>query len=412
MPSLILKPEKWVQGGFTLAHASLPGNPATVPVFVHGALPGETIQARVVRERAGRAYAVTERVLEGDRSETRRIDSDCPIFPACGGCSYRHIPYENETDLKVDLLREMRNLAPALERLQTFTASPQGYRHVARLHRKGSTYGFYGIWSETLLPLPDNGCMHLAPQMNQAVLEASSDRRSPEPASASQEEVSFYLSHDGTIVTSDQPAPFDIQAGSLSWQYRPGLFLQANRFLLAPWLNYMSSQVDAWAGQLNPSRSVSCLELFCGTGLIGAALTSHLSSYTGIESSVAAIEQAKINFAAAAKKASTRGADLKTSLRVADLYRQPERLQLPSTDLWIVNPPRAGLKEGLCHHAGRSTAQWIVYSSCNPQTLDRDVGLLHGSGFRLADLALFDFFPRTPHLELVAILKRVGSGPT
>lgn len=385
---LILKPDKWVQGGLTIAYPADPSPSAsepTAPVFVQGAIPGETVEVEIMRERSGHRFAVVRRVLE---ESPERIPSSCPVFPDCGGCSFRHIPYEAELSLKRSLLGEMRNLRPHLSNLEVFSASPDGYRHTARMHRQGKDIGFYALWTERLIPLPEQGCLHLAPEINTAIRQDHSG-------------ASFFLNRNGDVFTNRNSTEIELTIGHLSWAYRPGMFFQANRFLIRPWLEWMKNALDR---ERNGTNQFRCLELFCGTGLIGGFLSDRLTAYTGIESEHS-LRQAEKNF---------QRHRLSGRFRKADLYHQPAKLglaELPA-DLWIVNPPRAGLKEPLCRIAGQSGASLILYSSCNPSTFDRDLGHLINAGFEISSVALFDFFPRTPHVEIVALLKRIGNRTT
>lgn len=374
---ITIRPEKFVQGGLTLAHHE------GQAVFVHGALPGELVRAEIRRERTGHRFAVVTEVLE---SSAERKPSDCLIFPQCGGCSFRHIDYAKEIEIKCKLLREHRHLEPELERLESFTANPDGYRQHARLHCTDATVGFFALWTEELIQLPESGCLQLAPELN-AVL------RETKPLAP---EFSLYLNSDGLVIDSSEKnkeIDFRLQTPdrSISWPYRPGLFFQANRFLIGPWLAYIDD--------LLAESPRNALELFCGSGLIGGYVRKNLRSYTGVESHGASLEQARLNF----KRSGLEGRFL-----LRDLYTKKGVAGLGDMryDLWIVNPPRAGMKERLCHELNRSKISEVIYSSCNPQTLNRDIGLLKKGGFTVVRLAAFDFFPRTPHMEMVVQLKR------
>ena len=92
-----LRAEKWVQQGFCLGYLSTdnPNNPdssATHPVFIHGAIPGETVSARITRSNLRHSFATVVEII-GDAAPDR-ITNDCAVFPECGGCSFRHIAYE------------------------------------------------------------------------------------------------------------------------------------------------------------------------------------------------------------------------------------------------------------------------------------------------------------------------------
>ena len=173
----------------------------------------------------------------------------------------------------------------------------------------------------------------------------------------------------------------------MRWQYAAGGFFQGNRYLLEPWLQYMRAAI--------PEGQPRTAELFCGSGLIGGYCRDLLGRYSGCEFAAPELNAARTNF----KERNWSG-----TFHKIDLYRQAPDLR--KTDLILANPPRAGLRKELCAALGRSGARHMIYSSCNPATLNRDLGLLEIGGFQVRAAAVFDFFPRTPHLEVVAILGR------
>ena len=87
------------------------------------------------------------------------------------------------------------------------------------------------------------------------------------------------------------------------------------------------------------------------------------------------------------------------SFRRTDLYRNPP--DTGKAEFLIVNPPRQGLKKLLLQAVARGNIRHILYSSCNPHTLNGDLGFLASAGFRTVSFQVFDFFPRTPHFEAV-----------
>ena len=90
-----LQCEKWVQNGYSLCHDA-----GGKPVFLHGGIPGEIVEASIVKERSTHSYAIAREYL--DRA-FHRVQSDCSSFPLCGGCSFRHISYSEELNIKKQL---------------------------------------------------------------------------------------------------------------------------------------------------------------------------------------------------------------------------------------------------------------------------------------------------------------------
>ena len=375
---ITLLPQKWVQNGFTLAHDS-----EGRPVFIHGALPGEEVEVEIDRTRSTHRFARTLSVV---KPGALRVPSDCSAFPACGGCSFRHIPYEEEARLKWELLGEHPNLRRMRDdgNLTFHRSPPDGYRTAVRLHAHAGALGLYAPHSRTVVPLPETGCRQLSPQLNAAV-------RSTTPASPELDgDMRFSEHSEGVAREADHKAGnlVTIVAGDLRWRFPAGVFFQSNGPLLGTWLEFLHSLI--------PKGQPDVVELFCGTGIISGFCRDRLGSVRGYDSDPRSLAAARQNF----KECSYEGRFARL-----DLYGWP--VSLPDTPLLICNPPRAGLKKGTALSLGRlKKLKTILYSSCNTATLDRDIQRLSTLGFVGTVGAVFDFFPRTPHTETVVLLQR------
>jgi len=376
-----LKPVKWVQNGYVLARTE-----EGFPIFVRGALPGETVLTRIIKVRSVHAFGMARSIRE---ASLERTPSDCPVFPECGGCSLRHISYETEQELKRSLLAEFPNLPGRVSGFvwEEYFSSPQGYRTQVQIQRDESgAAGFFMEHGNRVIPLPDEGCRHLPVAMNEA-LRAALDGM---PPPRKREKISFRWTGESLLGPGDlTPDSWTVrrigESGEFSWGFSGDGFIQGNSFLLAPWLNYIRGLV--------PEGRPRTVELFAGSGLIGGFCRDLLGEYSGFESQAGAVRAARRNF----KEKGWTG-----DFTQSDLYRQAPALK--GVELALVNPPRAGLKEKLCR--ALAEVPRVIYSSCNPATLNRDLGLLNRAGLETWAGALFDFFPRTPHLELVVSLRR------
>lgn len=170
---------------------------------------------------------------------------------------------------------------------------------------------------------------------------------------------------------------------------RPRSFFQTNTAVAA--LLYRTAA--DWVGEIAPSGA---WDLFCGVGGFALHLAPHVDgAVTGIEISDEAIASAR-------QTAAELGLDNVgfRSLAADEFVSTGE--QVPP--LVVVNPPRRGLGEDLCRFLDRSTARWLLYSSCNPATLAADLARM--PGFRPIRARMFDIFPHTTHAELLVLLQR------
>lgn len=423
---IAIRAEKWVQQGFCLGylpfdHAGAAshefsdvapndgGGPRGFPVFLHGALPGEEVQARITRSNNRHCFAL---VLEVLSPAAARMASDCPVFPRCGGCSFRHIDYAEEVELKLRLLDELKFLrqciadARALERFKTHTAAPDGYRTRARLHRTSpdAPPGFYELHSNCIVPIPETvGCRQLAPDLNEAALqerapqaqtESGDARTAPQTQATPSSKQPQPKRHHTLQLELEDPVDVD----GRPWRVPGGAFFQANQYLLNDWLASARSMLElkAESEPQTPAAPPKTLELFCGSGLLGGSLRGMLGEYQGYDNSATGLKAARKNF-------KLRGYAGRFENR--DLYRRPMPVP-PETKLALINPPRAGMNQRQIPLLAEAGVDRILYSSCNPATLNRDLGKFLERGYAARAVEVFDFFPRTPHLEVLILLER------
>ncbi len=408
-----LRSTKWVQQGFCLGHL-----PSGLPVFIHGALPAEELRVRISRVRQGHAFAVVEEVVS---AADDRQASDCSAFPYCGGCSFRHISYDAEFELKMRLLDELPHLKQAIDaaqatgRFRAHRGEPDGYRIRARLHQatQASRPGFYALHSNAIVPFPESpGCRQLAAELNDhfagefdagatafdAQAAYTRDAQEPEQrdqsarngnakGQSSSKSRKAGSRHRALQLELDDPPV----VGEDPWQIPEGAFFQSNQYLWSDWLEAARRML----GELSLSQRPKTMELFCGSGLLGGALRDMLGSYSGFDNAREGLKAAEQNF-------SDRG--FSGRFHSFDLYRKPVAVG-KGARLAIVNPPRAGMNKKQIPVLAAGGIRHVLYSSCNPQTLNRDIERMAVAGYAPRSLEVFDFFPRTPHLEVLILLE-------
>jgi len=411
--------------------------------FVAGALPGESIRFRRTRHHRQHDEAELLEVLEPSAA---RVVPRCAHFGVCGGCALQHLAPEAQLEAKQTELRDN------LERVgrvspQEWFAPLRGpvwnYRRRARLGAKfvikkdRVVVGFRERLApyvaevqrcEVLsLPLGEliaslaqmlNGLSirHRIPQIEAAVADnvVALVLRVLDPPStddlvrlrefAATHSVRFYLQAGGldSVRPLDgdtgglEPLRYGLPQFGLQLEFTPTDFVQINAQMNEALVSRAVELLD-----LTPSSSV--LDLFCGIGNFTLALARRAGRVVGVEGEQGLVERARHN---------ARLNDISNAeFHVADLGRAPEPGLPWVTDNYthvLLDPPRAGAAEVLAA-VSRLNPQRVLYISCHPGSLARDLGLLvHEHGMNLVAAGVLDMFPHTTHVESLALLEPAG----
>ena len=415
--------EKPVYGGSCLARVE------GKAVFVPMTLPGEQARIRVTSSKSG--YATAE-AIEIAANSPQRVAPRCSHFGACGGCHYQHTGYETQLGFKQAILRETLERAgvDAPSEIDLLAAEPWGYRNRIRLaFDAAGNPGYRGRRSHTVIPIAE--CPIAAPLLVQAALAFASVARQVAPALRPAEIALFSDASESSllltvVVSSAKKVRFDELMHTLSQQlpalsgaelvlegpagqqprtvakwgasslvYRAagfdyrvdhGAFFQVNRWLVD---SLVERVIGSHSGKL-------AWDLYAGVGLFARQLTTRFDRVIAVESAPASTQ------ALAANLKGTRGAPVRSATH--DFLQRPHNDSRP--DLVVVDPPRTGLGAETCALLAKIAAPALVYVSCDPSTLARDLRTLAGSGYSLDSVSVADLFPQTFHLETVVHLRR------
>jgi 23S rRNA (uracil1939-C5)-methyltransferase len=347
-------------------------------VFVPGVLPGERVRVRMVQRRKDFERGVLLEVLT---PSAQRVSPPCRLAGICGGCDWLHIGYAEQLRQKVELVRETLRRTGHIEcpPLDIEPSPPLASRGRAQIHRDGQgRLGYMGAGSNRVVPV--DTCPIVVPSIDGLF---SGSLASPQNLSR------FTVWSDGEEVATegiDDARDLTALVCGRPISLSVGCFFQSNLAVLqklVPWA------VEGLSG-------AAAADLYCGVGLFGAFLLNGFSRIVCVESSTVSISYARRNSAGTGSEFYPMEVEQWISSGAA---RGP-------FDAVIVDPPRIGLaaevRQWLCDHPPAR----LVYVSCNPVTLARDLGQLCGNGFTLEELRLFDFYPQTSHVEAVARLSR------
>ncbi len=371
MEKVRLKLQKWVNGGYSLGHHD--GH----AVFVTGGIPGEFVEISIDKQGKKEWFGTVSEVINPSKN---RIEVDCSVYNYCGGCSYRHITYNDELQIKKMLLAEM--FPDVASQIEVKSGPEFFYRNNVQWQNLNHKIGFYSKFSHHIVEESQSQCRNLDPRLLWSALDSKLRKKL-----GNQKSYNLRISGESVVDYSKQETTLEIN-GSTFLIPQKGFF-QINKHLTSIWLETME-------GMLGENEKV--LELFCGCGTIGISLRRKISFLYGIEVHEKSIEYARTN----ALNNKVNGYEYLT----LDLYQKMIPKISKNYPTWIVNPPRAGLSARIMESIQKQKPEKIIYSSCNASTLKRDVSEFKKIGYNIKDIILFDFFPRTPHYEVLTQLQR------
>ena len=419
-------------------------------VFLPNAIAGERVRVRI--EKAQKTWAAGK-IVEILEKSPHRVNRECPVAKLCGGCDFWHMDYEEETRLKADRVKSCLNRIGG-ENLEAvpILAAPDchGYRNKAQYPvaaKKGRAYaGFFRAGTHEVV---ENARCRILPGETDAVKDVVVDyvnqyrvpvydetahrgllRHIYVRRGAESGQILVCLVCNGrqlprveellkrlknipgftTLVLSVNTRKGNAVLGEeFLTLYGPGYIedtLCGLKFRLSPrsfyQVNHHQAQrlYQAAIEQAAISKNDTVLDLYCGVGTITLAMAGAAGKVIGVEVVPQAVEDARDN----ARRNGIENAEFfcgDAGQAALELERSGVR-----PDVVVVDPPRKGLNADTIEALGRMAPRRIVYVSCDPATLARDVALLKERGYVLNTAQAADLFPRCAHVESICCLVR------
>jgi 23S rRNA (uracil1939-C5)-methyltransferase len=449
---LLLNIEKLVYGGDGLARLP-PASPKDASpsnkdhsrgkaVFIPFVLAGEKVEATLTEEKPGFARATIESIVE---PSPQRIPPPCPHFARCGGCHYQHASYEHQLEIKKEILRENLRRIAKLElqcEIQLHPSPPWNYRNRSRLQVRthpAFAAGYFKFASHELLPVEE--CPISSPLINRGIATLWKQGRAGKAVEGVRE-IEFFAAADSNgnetkllleflcapearraavrawaedlcaampeiagVAAFREPqkgvqeplvavgaSELTYQTKTAAYRVTAGAFFQTNRFLIEELVSIVTA---GRSGEL-------ALDLYAGAGLFSTALARDFRHIISVESSQTAASDLQYNLPVNGKAVQSTAEQYLTKAPKPDLG-VPD-LAVP--DLVIIDPPRSGLGDPVARALATAAAPRVIYVSCDPATLARDLVPLLAAGYRVDEAHLVDLFPQTYHLETVIHLVR------
>jgi len=405
--------EKLLYGGSGLSHIG------SIACFIADVIPGETVLAEITAVKRQYATASLTAIVE---ASAQRVTPPCDVFGTCGGCQWQHLDYCGQLHWKRLIVRECLERiggihdTPVLEPL----SSPAMLQYRSRTNLKVSSsrvpaIGYFQRGTHRVIPV--TFCPLLADSLNQALAYCISRCAKNSTLLRSIDEIQLLLAgcsnevlisfcnksiikscllfapgtsqHAAILAESSLPSAglfFHDAIMGISFSRSPLTFYQINR-------EQNAAMISAALHYLAPAAGQNILDLYCGCGNFSLFLAREGASIVGIDTSRNAITEAISNAAAN---------ELHNCVYACgDVEKIIPRFLSTRFNSVLINPPRRGCSPGILNHISRITPRIIVYISCNPATLARDLKLLIAAGYHIESIQPVDMFPQTYHIETI-----------
>ncbi len=400
-------------------------------IFVSCALPGETVDVKIVREKKDYAEGIATKIYT---SSPQRHFPPCKVFGACGGCQLQHLSYEGQTQHKNEIVDEFMG---QIKQKEPFTIAPIigspnpfHYRLRVQLTIQNGKIGFYEPKSHTVVPVtscpitidPLNQVISFLTEKGIALLTAAYGGKLPadytielQGTEAGEvliilmaptrdkclvEKIATFYDAAGVsgVILYQREKRFHLGKDHLVYNVMGKKLRVSDRAFVqvhAGMHDVLVKGVLAWADSDKESR---WLELHAGVGMFTVPLSETAESIIGVEADPQAVIDAKLNLEEAGCKN-------------AQMVASPVDEALPKfttgafTHL-LMDPPRAGITPRTIKEIARLSPLKILYLSCHPATLVRDIRGLAAEGYQVQRVQPFDLFSQTGHVEILVELTR------
>jgi 23S rRNA (uracil1939-C5)-methyltransferase len=375
-------------------------------IFVPDVIPGERVRVRVTAAKRSYGRGVPVRVME---SSPDRVEPRCEVYAVCGGCQYQHVSYKRSLEFKEqqvrDLLLRIGRLAVDDVRQPIRPApEPYGYRAAVALHvtKREDTWeaGYFARDNRTFVPvvqcpIATSGVNRLLAQVGKFLNGFDKPDRI--------KGIIIRSAGDETLIHPIYRTPRRLRSGNrLSYRYKelelsygPESFFQVNHAMIP-------DLIDLAGQALEPVPRGTFIDLYAGVGLFALALAGRFQRVIGIEAG----EEAVACFEANVRENRIGNVSVIHGAVEAKLGSVRREIESGPASV-LVDPPREGLSPKVVQFLKEAPVESLVYVSCNPATLARDLKKL-SAAYTFRNITPLDMFPQTAHIETVSVLEQAG----
>ncbi len=365
-------------------------------VFVPFVIGGERVEVEIAEVKRRYATANLVRVITPPAApqapSPHRVAPRCPYYANCAGCQYQHIDYTHQLELKRAQIRDIfQRIGKIAEPpIEPVVASPRqyGYRNKIVVHGPGKP-GFWTVRGRSIIPIEQ--CPIACGEINAVLAEVGATHASPLQA----RHLNIRCDSAGNVRMFEEPAPQELIAEEVlgkRLEVPLGSFFQVNSGVIALALENVRNAFTAGGCKV-------VVDAYCGIGLFALMLADLATHVYGMELDERAIAAANAN----AERLGLTNYDFYAGTTDRLLFYTLRQCKLEETCL-ILDPPRSGCGKQVLKTLAKQKPRQVLYVSCAPPMLARDLKELLAHGYRLERVTPFDMFPQTQHCEAIAEL--------
>lgn len=408
--TLILKAETPAYGGFVIARDGK-------VIFIRGAVPGELVEVVIEEKKRDYSTGSVRHILEASPS---RREPPCRVFGICGGCQLQFMEYGRQVSVKEEILRDamkrIGNLDVVL--MPSLAGEEFGYRHRGQFKvSHDGVIGFYREGTRDVVPVDE--CPVMVREINDVVRKLSrvNLRGVKELHMVSGDTVAVLVK--GTPDDDTVQVLFDSGVSGIAFENGDSLGkdyitldLNGLKYSVTAWSFFQShwslnrAVVDAVKEGLSPLENRRVLDLYAGAGNFSLPLSLLTKEVTAVEENRYAVEDCRRNVVLnGIKNCNVVELPVEKSLEGKKKHLAAKLFGETHYDVIVIDPPRTGLTSEGLKRIVEAGSERIVYVSCNPPTLARDIRKMRDT-YDVESMRMVDFFPNTYHIEALTFLKR------
>ena len=392
-------------------------------IFIPFALPGEEVEAEIIKDRKKYAYAVLKRIINVSPD---RIAPKCPYYFQCGGCSYQHVKYLVQVSYKKSTVKQNINRIGKIDvpvNNVIKMKNPWHYRNKVIWHlektAQGIKMGYYRKSSHQVINIQN------CPLLKRKIIKISQCIRNLSQYIYFNKNASILVrqfSQNNCIMIHFRNCFVAKEAVKQLSRISNSIYITRDqRTELIHGTHVLTEKTDHLVYhmgphdffQINPQQTVvllqcilsyfghgqdeDILDAYSGVGVFSLNIAKQVNTVTGIEINAFAVKNARVN-------ARLNGIENCTFLTGACEKVLPQLHQ--KYDRVIIDPPRSGLKKEVITAIDLAGSRTVVYVSCNPATLARDLAIFSSLGYQIEEVQPIDMFPQTRHIEVVTLLSK------